>query len=186
MPPLPLALADLAQADPDAPPTFRLTPAEYPAYRSDPPPPLTLTLHLGNPSARAVPLTCRSLGAPVLRAWLASRGGVPVSGVPVNRAADLRAFVPVGNAPTCRAVGQRLRLPPGAADTYTRALGTPHAGAQTEYGAGRLSRASTSALVVAGRRPVATPRRAEYLDALRASRASWLNSRSGRAPEREP
>ncbi|MFC5847526.1 hypothetical protein [Deinococcus petrolearius] len=136
MPPLPLALADLAQADPDAPPTFRLTPAEYPAYRSDPPPPLTLTLHLGNPSARAVPLTCRSLGAPVLRAWLASRGGVPVSGVPVNRAADLRAFVPVGNAPTCRAVGQRLRLPPGAADTYTRALGTPHAGAQTEYSAG--------------------------------------------------
>ncbi len=183
LPLLLLSLLSTASADPNAPLMFQLRPLQFHVYRSDPPTPLTLTLHLQNPAARPVTLRCLSLGAPILKRWTQFQDGQAV-----NAGETLGQFQPVGDAPTCARVGQVLTLPAGAKYTYTRALGPQKVGAQVSYSAGWnvslrpgfswLSRAYASALVVNADRPVATPTPQKYQDALEASGAMWYTRSS--------
>jgi len=172
------ALTGVAHADPNAPLVFQMQPRQYHAYAGDPPPPLTLTLTLRNPTARPVPLRCLTVGAPVLKKFTAYQNGQRV-----ERLEPLGQLEPQNAAPVCRAVGEVVTVPARTTYTYTRALGPQKVGAQVEYvagwnvslrpGSGWLQRASASALVVPGDRPIPTPNPAAYNAALRASRASW-------------
>lgn len=182
-----LALGGPALADPNAPLTFRMHPEEYHAYQNDPPPPLTLTLTLRNPTARAVPLKCLSVGGPVLRRFTEVQDGQAV-----HRDEALGELKPQGNAPVCRTVGQVITVPAGGAYTYARTLGPQKPGAQVHYragwnvrmrpGSGWLQHAYISALVVPQDRPVATPNPQAYQRALVASRARWYTRTSISAP----
>lgn len=173
-----LCAASLAHAEPNAPLTFRLSPEQYHAYQNDPPPPLTLTLHLQNPSAKPVTLKCLSTGAPILKKWTQFQDGQAV-----NVGETVGQMQPVGDAPLCTSVGQVLTLPAGADYSYTRTLGTPKVGAQVSYNAGWnvslrpgfswLSGARTFVVVAAQNRPIPTPNMKAYQDALYASRARW-------------
>ncbi|EYB66633.1 hypothetical protein DEIPH_ctg079orf0013 [Deinococcus phoenicis] len=187
LPLLILTLCATAHADPNAPLIFQLQPTQYHAYRNDPPPPLTLTLTLQNPTAQAVPLKCLAVGAPVLKRFTAYQNGQAV-----NRLEQLGQLAPVGNAPTCREVGEVLAVPARTTSTYTRALGPQKVGAQVEYvagwnvslrpGFGWLQRASASALVVPEDRPIPTPHPRAYQDALDASHAEWQTRTSRDVP----
>ncbi|MDO4264090.1 MAG: hypothetical protein Q4C67_07820 [Deinococcus sp.] len=178
---LPLLLVSalsVVSASSNDPLMFQFRPAQYHAYRNDPPPPLTLTLHLQNPSAKPVTLKCLSTGTPILKKWTVYQNGNSV-----NKDEDLGQMQPVGEAPRCQRVGEVLTLPAGAKYTYTRALGPQKVGAQVEYRAGWnvslrpgsswLSRAYASALVVPQDRPIPTPNLRAYEAALHASRARW-------------
>ncbi|WP_022803221.1 hypothetical protein [Deinococcus ficus] len=173
-----------AHAEPNAPLVFRLEPAQYHAYRSDPPPPLTLTLFLSNPTSRPVTLTCRSTGGPVLKRFTEYQDFKPV-----NVTDSLGHFQPVGPAPTCSRVGQTLTLPAHARYTYTRALGPQRPGVQLSYAAGWhvslrpgfswLSRAHMLVVVVNADRPVPTSNPQAYRVAIAASGATIYTAGSG-------
>lgn len=175
---LAVALSGPALADPNAPLTFQMEPGQYHAYRDDPPPPLTLTLTLRNPTTRPVPLMCLTVGAPVLKRFTAYQDYREVGTVE-----HLGPLDPQGQVPTCRRVGEIISVPPRTSFTYTRALGPQKVGAQVEYvagwnvslrpGFGWLGRASASALVVPEDRPIPTPNIRAYEQALGASRARW-------------
>lgn len=170
--------ASLAHAEPNAPLTFRLSPEQYHAYQNDPPPPLTLTLHLQNPSAKPVTLKCLSVGTPIVKKATGYQNGHWV-----GKVEELGQMQPAPDAPRCSEVGEVLTLPAGAKYTYTRAVGPQKVGAQLDYVAGWnvslrpgsswLSGARTFVVVAAQNRPTPTPNMTAYQDALYASRARW-------------
>ena len=172
-----LSALSTAQADTNDPLVFRLELQQYHAYRNDPPPPLTLTLFLSNPTPQPVELRCLSMGGPVLKRFTAYQDLKPV-----NTTETLGPFGPVGQAPTCTRVGQTLTLPAHARYTYTRALGPQQPGVQAEYAAGWnvslrpgfswLTRAQTSVVVVDADRPIPTPQPQAYGMAIAASGAT--------------
>lgn len=178
LPLLALALPTTAHADPNAPLIFQMQPSQYHAYQNDPPPPLTLTLTLKNPTAQAVSLKCLASGGPVLKRFTQVQKGREF----VGRDRALGELKPQGNAPLCQRVGQVITVPAGATYTYTRALGMPQAGAQPVYrsgwnvslrpGFGWLQQAVTFVVVSAEERPLPTPHPEAYLAALGASHAS--------------
>lgn len=181
---LAVGLASPAQAQATSPLQFRLDPEQYHAYQNDPPPPLTLTLTLRNPSAQPVTVTCRAVGGPVLRRFTEFQDGKSV--LRDETVGELR---PQAGAPVCRRVGERLTLPPRTGYTYTRALGPQKLGAQVHYrsgwnvsaaaGSGWLRSGTVMALVVPQDRPTPTPNPQAYRAALRASRAQVYTAGSG-------
>lgn len=182
-----LSALSTAQADPNAPLVFRLEPQQYHAYRNDPPPPLTLTSFLRNPTPQPMTLRCLSTGGPVLKRFTAYQNLKPV-----NATEALGPFEPVDQAPTCIRIGQTLSLPAHVRYTYTRALGPQPFGAHMTYTAGWnvslrtgfswLSRAQMSVMVVKADRPIPTPQPQAYETAIAASGATLYGV--GRGAER--
>jgi hypothetical protein len=182
-----LSALSTAQADANDPLVFHLEPQQYHAYRNDPPPPLTLTLFLSNPTPQPVTVRCLSTGGPILKRFTAYQDFKPV-----NTTEALGPFGPVDQAPTCTRVGQTLTLPAHARYTYTHALGPQPFGEQMTYAAGWnvslrpgfswLSRAQMPVMVVDTDRPIPTPEPQAYETAVAASGATLYGV--GRGAER--
>lgn len=188
---LALGVASSAQAQSAPVLQFRLDPETYHASQNDPPPPLTLSLTLRNPSAQPMTVTCRAVGGPVLKRFTEI-----LNGKSVLRDETVGELRPQAGAPVCRRVGERLTLAPRTSYTYTWALGPQTVGAQVHYrsgwnvsaaaGSGWLRSGTVTALVVRENRPIPTPTPQAYQDALDASRALWYtrSSRSSRPDTR--
>ena len=196
-----LVILPLAEAQsgpmlmPPSPMRISLEPLNYHAYEGDPPPPLTLRLHLRNLTDYPLTLTCHSFGAPRL-SFKTVATAAEVKAHLNGEASSLPGGVSLGQlqpeegAPYCRSLREHLILQPNVDYSYSRMLNALPTGTTLHRASwnvtlpdgGPWKSPTVIASVMAGNRPEATPDPLAYQLALDASGAQWFSRSSGAVP----